>query len=78
MQVGSLNRPLVLELDWTLEQQEAMARDYFGSEPRTGVALAFPQWRERMLWKATTAFVAMSNWAAASLVRQGSPASAST
>ncbi|MGH2610392.1 MAG: glycosyltransferase family 4 protein [Tepidiformaceae bacterium] len=73
-QASPANRPLVLELDWTLEQQESMAREYFGHAPRTGVPLALARWRERILWKATTAFVAMSNWAAESLVRQGVPA----
>ncbi|MGH7751486.1 MAG: glycosyltransferase, partial [Gemmatimonadales bacterium] len=72
-QAGPLRRPLVLEVDWTLEQQEEMAREYFGREPRRGAALAFAQWRERMVWRATTAFVAMSHWAAGSLIRQGVP-----
>ncbi len=73
-QVGRLRRPLVLEVDWTIEQQEAMAPAYFGRQPRAGAALAFAKWRERMVWRSASAFIAMSNWAAESLIRQGVPA----
>lgn len=74
-QAPGLRRPLVIELDWTLAQQETMAREYFARDPRNGPSLAFARWRERSVWAAATAFVAWSRWARDSLVEQGVPAS---
>jgi glycosyltransferase involved in cell wall biosynthesis len=73
-QLGRLRRPVVYELDWTLEQQEAFAPAYFGRPPRSGLRLRLARLRERLVWSTTTLFTPMSTWAARSLVRQGIPA----
>jgi glycosyltransferase involved in cell wall biosynthesis len=62
-------------MDWTLREQEEMAEQYFGRAPRSGAALALARWRERLLFGATTRFVAMSTWTADSLKQAGVPAS---
>src|ERR1051326_3657667 len=70
-QLGQLRRPIVNEIDWTLEQQEAFAPAYFGRPARTGPRLAFARLLERLVWQNTTLFTPMSSWAADSLARQG-------
>lgn len=70
-QVGPVRKPLVLEMDWTFAQQEAFAQEYFGREPRVGIAYRMGQWREDVTFAAADRLVTMSNWAAASLRKQG-------
>ena len=70
-QLGPLRRPLVLDLDWTLEQQEALAPVYFGRPPKRGVRRAQARLQERALWSAVTLFTPVSRWVADSLRRQG-------
>ncbi|HEX6032231.1 MAG TPA: glycosyltransferase family 4 protein [Tepidiformaceae bacterium] len=70
-QAPRLRRPLVLELDWTLAQQEQFAGPYFGRDSRQGASLAFARCRERAVWHTATAFVAWSRWARDSLLQQG-------
>jgi glycosyltransferase involved in cell wall biosynthesis len=72
-QRGRLRRPLVLDLDWTLEQQEALAPLYYGRPPKTGLRAALARAQERALWGAVTLFTPWSTWAAESLRGQGVP-----
>lgn len=70
---GPMRRPLVLDLDATPAQYEAMAPTYRGAEPREG-----PQWWvyqawHRLAWSAVTHFAPISQWAAAGLEREGIP-----
>lgn len=70
-QAGPLRRPLVLDLDWTLEQQEAFAPVYFGRPAKLGLPLSLARRQERLAWSSVTLFTPWSNWAADSLRRQG-------
>jgi glycosyltransferase involved in cell wall biosynthesis len=70
-ELGPLRRPLVLDLDWTLEQQERLAPIYFRRPGRRGAACALARLMERALWSRVTLFTPWSNWAANSLRRQG-------
>jgi glycosyltransferase involved in cell wall biosynthesis len=72
-QFGPLRRPLVLDLDWTLAQQEAMAHHYFHRPPKHGPRWVIARLQERLLWSQVTMFTPWSNWAADSLRRQGVP-----
>ena len=70
-QIGRLRRPLVLDLDWTLEQQESLAPIYFRRPPKRGVRLALARLQELALWRSVTLFTPWSQWVADSLRRQG-------
>lgn len=70
-QVGRLRRPLVLDLDWTLAQQEELAQVYFGRPGKMGWRLALAKRIEQALWKNVTLFSPWSQWAADSLRRGG-------
>lgn len=72
-QLGRLRRPLVLDLDWTLEQQEALAPVYFGRAAKRGRRLGAALLLERALWRSVTLFTPWSQWTADSLRRQGIP-----
>lgn len=72
-QVGPLRRPMVLDLDCTDEQLEAMAEWYFSRPPKSGISRWLANRQERLLWAATTIFAPWSNWAAQSLMRAGIP-----
>ncbi len=72
-QLGPLRRPLVLDLDWTLEQQEQLAPVYFGREPKRGRRLGMARLLEQALWRSVSLFTPWSQWAADSLRRQGIP-----
>lgn len=72
-QMGPLRRPLVLDLDWTLEQQEAMAPAYFGRQPRRGHRWTLARLQERAFWRQVGVFTPWSRWAAESLLRAGVP-----
>jgi glycosyltransferase involved in cell wall biosynthesis len=68
-----LRTPLVLDLDWTLEQQEAFAPHYFNRAPKSGVHWHVARLQERLLWHHVSVFTPWSTWAANSLRRQGIP-----
>jgi glycosyltransferase involved in cell wall biosynthesis/GT2 family glycosyltransferase len=70
-QTGGLRRPLVLDLDWTIEQQEELAPLYFGRAPKRGLRLRLARLNERAVWSRVSLFTPWSNWTAASLRRQG-------
>jgi glycosyltransferase involved in cell wall biosynthesis len=61
---GPFARPLVVELDWTLDQQEQMAPWYFGRPSRVGSALARARARQRAIFSRVALFTPMSRWAA--------------
>lgn len=71
VQEGRLRRPLVLDLDWTLEQQESLAPEYYKRPPRSGARLEIARLQERILWRSVTRFTPWSQWTADSLRRQG-------
>jgi len=62
--VGPMDRPLVVELDWTLDQQEAMAPWYYGRAARTRRHHAVAQARQRAVFAKVELFTPMSRWAA--------------
>ena len=70
-QAGPWRRPLIMETDWTLEQQEAFAPLYFGREPRTGARMKLAAAQERLFFRHVTLFAPWSNWAADGLRRVG-------
>ncbi|MDQ3703438.1 MAG: glycosyltransferase family 4 protein [Chloroflexota bacterium] len=72
-QLGRLRRPLVLDLDWTLEQQEALAPVYFGRAAKRGRRLGIALLLEHALWRSVSLFTPWSHWTADSLRRQGIP-----
>jgi glycosyltransferase involved in cell wall biosynthesis len=61
---GPLSRPLVVELDWTVSQQEEMAPWYFDRPPRTGRSLAWALRRQHAIFSRVALFTPMSRWAA--------------
>ena len=70
---GPLNRPLVVELDWTVSQQEEMAPWYFNRPPRTGRRLASSIARQKAIFSRVALFTPMSRWAADGLRAAGVP-----
>jgi glycosyltransferase involved in cell wall biosynthesis len=70
-QVGPLRRPLVLDLDATDDQNEAMAPVYAGRPPRTGLHRAFMRQRTRALYATASLFLPWSRWAADGLAAMG-------
>lgn len=70
-QIGPLRRPLVLDLDWTLDQQEELAPTYFGRPAKRGLRRALATTQERLLWSRVSIFTPWSNWAAAALRARG-------
>ena len=70
-QLGRLRRPMVLDLDWTLAQQEEWAPVYYRRQPKRGVRWSVARLQERALWRSVTLLTPMSRWAAESLERQG-------
>ncbi len=65
--------PLVVETDWSIEQQEAFAPAYFGRAARSGLSLKLALWQERIVLGRAHAVIAMSNWAASGLRQAGVP-----
>jgi glycosyltransferase involved in cell wall biosynthesis len=70
-QAGPLRRPVVLDMDWTVDQGEEFAEAYFGRPPKTGLRLKIAMWQEHALWRSVSVFLPWSNWAAGSLRRHG-------
>ena len=68
---GPLDRPLVLDLDWTFAQQEELAPIYYDRPRRSGIRPTVQRMAERWIWKHTTFFTPWSQWAADSLVLHG-------
>jgi glycosyltransferase involved in cell wall biosynthesis len=64
-------RPLVVDLDWTVAQQEEMAPLYYARPPRTGRALAGALTRERRLLARANVITAWSSWAAQGVIDTG-------
>jgi glycosyltransferase involved in cell wall biosynthesis len=73
-QLGRLRRPIMLNLDATVELLEAMAPIYHRRPRRTGLAYRGARLIEQALWRTVTVFAPWSHWAAESLRRQGVPA----
>jgi glycosyltransferase involved in cell wall biosynthesis len=71
--VGRLHRPLVVELDWTVTQQEGMATWYYDRAPRRGLRLSLALARQRLIFNRVDLFTPMSNWAADGLRAVGVP-----
>jgi len=69
--LGPLRRPLVLDLDWTLDQRELAAPFYFGRPARTGVVATLNRARERAVWDRVKLFTPWSRWAADALRNRG-------
>ena len=69
--LGPLRRPLVLDLDCTLEQLEQMAPQYFGRPARQGARMRVSSLIERALWSRVTMFAPWSRWARDALLRSG-------
>ncbi|MFN0147403.1 MAG: glycosyltransferase family 4 protein [Dehalococcoidia bacterium] len=74
-QLGPLRRPLVLDLDCTRDQLEAMAPIYFGRPPTDGLHRRLGQLQDRALRSTVTTFTPWSNWAAEGLRAAGIPSS---
>ena len=72
-QFGPLRRPVVLDLDWTAQQQEELAPVYFGRRSKSGWRMSISRLMERAVWRYVTIFNPWSSWAADSLHRQGIP-----
>jgi glycosyltransferase involved in cell wall biosynthesis len=70
-QLGRLRRPLVHDLDATLDQMESFASRYFDRPPRRGARRVVSQVIERVLWRTTSLFTPWSQWAADGLRRAG-------
>jgi glycosyltransferase involved in cell wall biosynthesis len=70
-QLGPLRRPVLLDMDWTVDQGEELARTYFNRPPRTGMRLRTAMWQEHALWRSVHRFLPWSRWAAESLRRHG-------
>jgi glycosyltransferase involved in cell wall biosynthesis len=64
-------RPIVLDLDWTLAQQEDLAPTYFSRPAKDGWRYRVAERMERLVWRNVTMFNAWSNWAADSLRKGG-------
>ena len=70
-QVGPSRRPVLLDMDWTVDQGEELAQTYFSRPPRTGLRLNIAMWQEHALWRSVARFLPWSRWAADSLRRHG-------
>ncbi len=74
-QRGALRRPLVLDLDCTVDQLEDMAPFYFGRPPRDGLRRSVARSIEQAVWRSTSLFVAWSQWTASAIIARGIPSS---
>ncbi len=73
-QLGPWRRPLVVQLDWTREQQEEMAPFYYARPPRSGTVTRIGTRLDQLVYMRAAAVAPWSKWAAASLQRAGMPA----
>ena len=72
-QLGPLRRPIVLDLDATATQLEAMAGPYFGRLPKSGFRRILAGANDRLLRTTVTAYTPWSRWAADGLRAEGVP-----
>jgi len=72
-QLGPLRRPVVLDLDATPAQLEAMAQPYFGRPPKSGLRRILARANDRLMRSTVTAYTAWSRWAADGLRAEGVP-----
>jgi glycosyltransferase involved in cell wall biosynthesis len=70
-QLGPLRRPLVLDLDWTLAQQEELAPVYYRRPPKRGLRKLLARLEQRALWSTVTLFTPWSRWVAEAIEREG-------
>ncbi|HLF78077.1 MAG TPA: glycosyltransferase family 4 protein [Dehalococcoidia bacterium] len=70
-QAGPLQRPMILDLDSTLDQLEVWAEDYFHRPGKQGLRLQLARAMERLLWRKVSVFTPWSQWAANALRRAG-------
>ena len=70
-QLGSLRRPLVLDVDASPAQLEETAELYRGQPTRPGARLALARRRQRLVLGLVSRFAVWSRWAAAGLERLG-------
>src|SRR5579875_577650 len=70
-QLGPLRRPLIVDLDWTFEQQEALAPLYFNRPGHRGARYILARFASEAVGRSATLFTPWSTWAADSLRRQG-------
>ncbi|GAB4334476.1 MAG: glycosyltransferase family 4 protein [Dehalococcoidia bacterium] len=68
---GPMRRPVLYDLDWTLDQQEAWARLYFRRRMKRGLRLAVARASERAFYSRVTLFTPWSAWAADGLRAAG-------
>lgn len=72
-QVGRWRRPVVLDLDATRLQLDAMSEWYFGRAPRRGPRSLFQSANEALLRRAVDFYTPWSTWAADGLRAEGIP-----
>jgi glycosyltransferase involved in cell wall biosynthesis len=72
-QSGPMRRPMVKDLDATVEQLNELSPIYFGRPPKRGTALAIALAAERWLWRSVSLFTPWSQWAADGLRARGVP-----
>ena len=72
-QAGPLRRPVILDLDATERQLDAMAPWYRGRPPARGLFKALMDARVRLLRKSIAFFTPWSQWAARGLLDEGIP-----
>jgi glycosyltransferase involved in cell wall biosynthesis len=70
-QLGSLRRPLVLDVDASPTQLEEVAELYRGRASGPGVRLALARRRQRLVLSLVSRFAVWSRWAAAGIERLG-------
>jgi len=73
-QLGPLRRPMVVQMDWTREQQESMAPHYFHRAARPPLVTSALSMVDRQLYARATFVAPWSDWAAQSLRAGGVPA----
>ena len=72
-QLGPLRRPVVLDLDATPKQLDAMAQPYFGRPPKSGLRRVLAGANDRLLRTTVSAYTPWSRWAAGGLRAEGVP-----
>ncbi len=73
-QLGPLHRPMVVQMDWTREQQETMAPHYFHRASRPPLVTSVLSMVDRQLYSRATFVAPWSEWTARSLRAGGVPA----
>jgi len=68
---GPMRRPVILDLDATDAQLEAMAKHYWTREAKTGYRAGYARAQEQSVRRGITLFTPWSNWAAQGLLAEG-------